>query len=671
VYKRQFQVQTGTIALQLNADHSISGADARGNPVFTLARPWMWDNPSANGVPSQSTAIGVMLTGANGLYTVAFTPDLTWLQNPARKYPVTIDPTITFQNNVSNTEGDTHVDSSFPDSNYYGVTRYDGVGNDPSVGWMRTWFQFSPTMSDGRYASSATVNMWQYTTYNSQRGNSPVAYDAHAVSGSWNLSTITWNNQPTIGGVLNTQYSRTTAGWVSWDVTSQVQQWEQHNADPSLGIMIRAANESVTWNTSELFYSDVCGTGNCGSSSYHPYLQINYDDWLYTISSAALPGQGTWVPSGGTASAQVVVQNTGTATWDSTVRLSYRWLQNGTDISGGFTPRALLPSSVLAGNFAVYNFQLAAPSQVTGLIQLQFAMMHDLTGSFPSFQSIAWSAYPAPNGKADVTYFNGGAEVPIAPESYTMVGRNAPPLLVAQAGSLITVPITLTNTDKSTLFNYTWQASNHADLTQVGIRSIRRSDGSTVGSMAARTYLPQDVAPGASVNVDPVFQAPGDPGDYQLRLDLVRTNKAKDATVTGGAKLGVADALSPYAGTALQFDGSTGYVQLPAGDFNGWPNANAYAVELWFKTTGSGVLLGQTNGTLPNNSTPSFVPALYVDTAGALRAEVFYHGSSTTQLVATGPYWDGKWHHVVDVYNVGTETLYVDCLLYTSPSPRD
>jgi hypothetical protein len=39
---------------------------------------------------------------------------------------------------------------------------------------------------------------------------------------------------------------------------------------------------------------------------------------------------------------------------------------------------------------------------------------------------------------------------------------------------------------------------------------------------SAHTWLPQDVGPGQSVNVNAVFQAPGDPGDYWFRVDLVR-----------------------------------------------------------------------------------------------------------------------------------------------------
>src|SRR5439155_16333696 len=73
-----------------------------------------------------------------------------------------------------------------------------------------------------------------------------------------------------------------------------------------------------------------------------------------------------------------------------------------------------------------------------------------------------------------------------------------------------------------------------------------------------------------------------------------------------------------------------------------------------------GVILGQTDSVAPGGLPPGYVPALYVDTSGSLRACVFWHNSGGVQIVATGSYTDGRWHHVVDTLAGGTETLYID-----------
>ena len=115
-------------------------------------------------------------------------------------------------------------------------------------------------------------------------------------------------------------------------------------------------------------------------------------------------------------------------------------------------------------------------------------------------------------------------------------------------------------------------------------------------------------------------------------------------------------------GAAL-FDGSTAYISLPQGAFN-YPTIDSTSTsvynlsfEAWFKTTTGGVILGQQDdGALPPSEGWG-VPALYVDTTGYLRASFFNEGN---QIVSQQQYNDGNWHHVVDAYTNGTETLYVD-----------
>ncbi len=117
---------------------------------------------------------------------------------------------------------------------------------------------------------------------------------------------------------------------------------------------------------------------------------------------------------------------------------------------------------------------------------------------------------------------------------------------------------------------------------------------------------------------------------------------------------------------AVQLDGGNDYVQLPAAPFGNYPSAGAATnyqrtFAVWFKTTGSGVILGQTDVGTPVGGWPSgYVPALYLDGSGRLRGSMFWHGAVEVQNVSANAYNDGAWHHVVNTYANGTETLYVD-----------
>jgi hypothetical protein len=107
-------------------------------------------------------------------------------------------------------------------------------------------------------------------------------------------------------------------------------------------------------------------------------------------------------------------------------------------------------------------------------------------------------------------------------------------------------------------------------------------------------------------------------------------------------------------------------MQMPSADFASYLTSGSTTTGFtasfgeWFKTAAAGVLLSQDDRTKPGSSPSGWVPALYVDTAGSLRASMFWHGSSSNQIVTTTAYNDNKWHFVVDTYANGTETLYVD-----------
>ncbi|MFE5599303.1 DNRLRE domain-containing protein [Streptomyces coelicoflavus] len=119
--------------------------------------------------------------------------------------------------------------------------------------------------------------------------------------------------------------------------------------------------------------------------------------------------------------------------------------------------------------------------------------------------------------------------------------------------------------------------------------------------------------------------------------------------------LGGAGALAGSPDTSAAFNGTTSYVQLPDQVVSDTPYLTA---ELWFRTTGSGVLLSYQDHTLEEATTGKYTPALYVGTDGRLRGE-FWNGASAP-LTSAAPVNDGAWHHAALTAAGNTQTLYLD-----------
>ncbi len=146
------------------------------------------------------------------------------------------------------------------------------------------------------------------------------------------------------------------------------------------------------------------------------------------------------------------------------------------------------------------------------------------------------------------------------------------------------------------------------------------------------------------------------------------TLSAADSTANGnnGTVSGAAPAAGKLDGSA-QFNGTSNYIGLPQAAFGAYPTNYSVTVSAWFKTGSSGVILSQTTPTTPGSGPSGWVPALYVDTAGKVRASVFWHGS-VRQIISANSYNDNAWHFVGDTFSSGTEKLYVDGQLAGSAS---
>ncbi len=150
------------------------------------------------------------------------------------------------------------------------------------------------------------------------------------------------------------------------------------------------------------------------------------------------------------------------------------------------------------------------------------------------------------------------------------------------------------------------------------------------------------------------------PGDGAA-IDVANTNHGVLQNDSGFA--------TGKAGLAFNFDGADDYVRLPNNLFPfptiGTSNA-PFSFELWFRTTNSGVILGQTIAD-PFQSSAGHVPSIYVGIDGILRVEMFWKGV-VDQIATTNIVNNGAFHHLAVAYDGNNETVWLDATTVGSKS---
>ncbi|MFD6420903.1 LamG-like jellyroll fold domain-containing protein [Streptomyces sp. NPDC060198] len=120
--------------------------------------------------------------------------------------------------------------------------------------------------------------------------------------------------------------------------------------------------------------------------------------------------------------------------------------------------------------------------------------------------------------------------------------------------------------------------------------------------------------------------------------------------------LGQPSALSGTTDPAAGFDGTDSYVELPDGQIDA---STFLAVELWFKTTKPGVLVGFQEGRLDEGKPAHYSP-LAITADGKLRGQFEVTGQGVTAMTSTATVTDDKWHYAVLSGAGTTQSLYLD-----------
>lgn len=245
-----------------------------GNPIFVVAAPYMFD--SGEGY-TNDVEVAVQEYEKGCRYTL--TPDLEWLNDPSRVYPVTLDPTVS--TSLAQTEiHDNTVHESDPNVNYINADRlYVGsVVLSSGTFESRTYIKFPRVSSipTTAYIASATMILNHHSNASYQSGNNNMIAIYDCGTNAWGTSNITWNTQSNFsfgeallvcGGITDSSLSSE-----QFDITTLVHRWYS-TTDSNNGLAIIPKTVYTNASNRTAFYSSDISSS---ISTKRPHVEIEY-----------------------------------------------------------------------------------------------------------------------------------------------------------------------------------------------------------------------------------------------------------------------------------------------------------------------------------------------------------------------------------------------------------
>ncbi|WP_232828391.1 DUF6531 domain-containing protein [Kribbella monticola] len=237
-------LRTKGLTAKAQPDGSINFVDSKNVVRSTIPVGDMWDSASAK------TTVKVTVEQVTpGKATLVIAPDAKWFLDPARQFPVTVDPTYATTATYANF--DTFVQSDV--SGDQSANTELRVGKTPT-GVARSFLNFDTAPFKGKDIVSSWLNIWQHTSASC----TPSTVN---VRSTLTLATTAtrWANQPALGTVYGSLSaakgfsSACPGGRIIIPMTSLARAWS--NASYTVGgLALVAANEADA-NSWKEFYS--------------------------------------------------------------------------------------------------------------------------------------------------------------------------------------------------------------------------------------------------------------------------------------------------------------------------------------------------------------------------------------------------------------------------------
>ena len=237
-----------------------------GKVVFHIVAPYMTDSSSNElGDPDRSDKVHYALKRVGSSWRLDVVADKDWLTDPARVYPIKIDPTTYFTGTAGGY--DTYVSSTHPTVNY-GLSTQVQVGRVDSLGTGITRAYVKPDISgligQGLTVLDAKLNLYCYYRY--QPSTSAEINCSYATAG-WGEDSLTWDNQP--GSSFTSSAVVKQGATATWDVTHWVQNYVL-GLNTEYGFRLSAPYEGTDLSYYSKFYAAESG------DSRYPALTVKY-----------------------------------------------------------------------------------------------------------------------------------------------------------------------------------------------------------------------------------------------------------------------------------------------------------------------------------------------------------------------------------------------------------
>ncbi|MCM3598096.1 DNRLRE domain-containing protein [Metabacillus idriensis] len=252
-----FHIKGKNISAKKRADGLIEFSESKtGKFLFVIQRPYMFDSSGEKGSEGAlSHNVTQDIKQVNDGYVLTVIADETYLKDPKRVYPVTIDPWI----DVFDAK-DTYVSDKNPTTNTSNETLIY-VGNDAARGKTRSLLKWTlPTISNA-VVTGGEIGLRQYSSYSDE-----TVY-AHKLLAPYVPTTVTWNTQPNYD-TTPAQF-RSNFEWGKYNyfpIDDMVKEW---NANPSsnYGVMLK--------------YSDAT-EGTSGRKAFHSQESVEHTETTFT-----------------------------------------------------------------------------------------------------------------------------------------------------------------------------------------------------------------------------------------------------------------------------------------------------------------------------------------------------------------------------------------------------
>lgn len=308
-YSFDLAVSSG-VQMSERQDESIVFKDPVSEERFSFAPPVMYEESSENDV---SSAVSLDITGKGSDLSVELDPRDRWLNSPQRDYPVVVDPTWTYNDDLYADDcwiGNATA-SEKETSNCGGEQIRTGYfSQDSAKRRSLVEFQLDQRLSTDLTVSDATLRLCVTETL--ANNHTAVAVKAHRVTESW--ANASWNKRKpgsglawaTPGGTFNddpTDSNLSVGGSINkyeyWHPVGAVQRWME-GSQPNYGFLLKT---SETQNQVVRFASfDYPNTGspygsasNCNSGvrPRAPKLTIEFN-YRPGVPTALTPNAGTF-----------------------------------------------------------------------------------------------------------------------------------------------------------------------------------------------------------------------------------------------------------------------------------------------------------------------------------------------------------------------------------------